>query len=215
MVLAVAAHVVLVTAFDPWPEPSPPWPGPRLDVTLRAAPPPPERPARVTSSPPPRPVAVEVEDRSHRARDVTRQAPREEARSAPARPPDQVPVAAPADAPAAPTADERARARAVVGRLGRYRLDERRDPILAPEAAPPSRALGATPVGPTLAELLDHDEIALPFADSELDLVFYSPGVRGDLERLGDAVTRRFGFRTPGGLEVQCVWMVVVFACGW
>lgn len=214
MVLAVAAHVVLVTAFDPWPEPVPPRPGPRLDVTLRAAPPP-ERPARVTSSPPPRPVAVEVEDRSHRARDVTRQAPREETRPAPARPPDRPSVTAPTDASAAPVADERARARAIVGQLGRYRLDEPRDPILGPEEPSPRRELGAAPVGPTLAEVLDHDEIALPFADSELDLVFYSPGVRGDLERLGDAVTQRFGFRTPGGVEVQCVWMVVIFACGW
>ncbi len=190
----------------------------RIEVTLQATPPPPERPARVESAPPPAPVTVEVTDRSHRA-EAARQATEPPSAAEPSLPPRA--SLAPEPRPPVPVETEpesvrdedRAAARAIISELGRYRLDT---PTTVPtDAPPPPLTLGAGPTGPGLAALLDHDEIDLPFADTKMDLVFYAPGVRGDLQRLGDAVTKRFGFKTPGGVEVECAWMVVIVACGW
>lgn len=60
----------------------------------------------------------------------------------------------------------------------------------------------------------------LPYLDTsvdapELDMVFYSAGVGGDIERLVDKVTVEKEFTTKYGTKVKCAMIALLAVCGW
>lgn len=72
------------------------------------------------------------------------------------------------------------------------------------------------PQQPNLVTMLDQPMPDLPF-EYTADLIYfaYAPGVEGDLQRFWDVITPEFGWITRYGTEVQCVWVLVIAACGW
>ncbi|MEM9301407.1 MAG: hypothetical protein AAGE01_04810 [Pseudomonadota bacterium] len=199
---AVLLHVLVLFLYRDWRPAAPEvLDETAVEITLTTAPPrPPERPVRVESSPPPPPAPVVIE-----------------ARPRVSEPPPTVVTVDPApetEPPAAEVSAETERVRAIIRSLDRFNLADPSADVPAPDSPPP-RFLGGEPTGPTVAMVLDHDEIALPFEDSEMEVRMYSGGVRGDLERLGDAVTKTWEFKTPGGMRIRCAWILVIYTCSW
>jgi hypothetical protein len=72
------------------------------------------------------------------------------------------------------------------------------------------------PVRQNMMTMLDQPVPDLPFAYTP-DLIYfaYDPGVKGDLQRMWDAITPEFGWRTDNGTEFKCKWILIIAACGW
>ncbi len=109
---------------------------------------------------------------------------------------------------AGPTADD------LLNQMARYRLDGQSQLDIAPEPQIPPMLLGLADQTNMLTTL-DRPLPQLPFEPGEMGLRFYSAGFRGKLERGFDKITPEFGFVTSFGLEVKCVYVLVVVACSW
>lgn len=113
----------------------------------------------------------------------------------------------------APGAQQTVDANQILGQLSRYRIpgDTTSARLLPPDDAPP----------PLLArqffehEVMDQALPALPFEDPEGPFRFYSVGIRGDVERAFDSVTKEFGWTTRYGTKVKCAYVLVIVSCGW
>lgn len=107
-----------------------------------------------------------------------------------------------------PTADD------LLSRMGRYRLDGQSQLEPSPEPEIPPMLLGLADQT-NLLTTLDRPLPQLPFESGEMGLNFYSAGFRGTLERGLDKISPEFGFVTSFGLEVKCVYVLVIVSCGW
>jgi hypothetical protein len=102
----------------------------------------------------------------------------------------------------------------ILGSIRKYRLDDPNEMILDPQQPRGPRRLGAPPTAATWDDL-NAPLPEMPFADTPLDVPFYNMGFHGNMQRLRDAITQEFGFKTRYGTRVKCVFMVVMVACGW
>lgn len=72
------------------------------------------------------------------------------------------------------------------------------------------------PVRQDMISMLDQPMPEVPFAYTPGLVRFaYDPGVKGNLQRFWDVITPEFGWRTKNGTKVECVWLLVIAACGW
>ena len=56
----------------------------------------------------------------------------------------------------------------------------------------------------------------LPFDFTQGLIKFsYEPGVMGEMQRFFDVITPEFGWTTRYGTKVDCVWVLIIVACGW
>ncbi len=102
----------------------------------------------------------------------------------------------------------------IIGQLDKYRIDGSRGGLPEPTVDPAPITFSGRP-RQNMLTMLDKPMPELPFPDSPLELDFYPQGIRGDMARLGDALTQEFGFVTKYGTKVQCVYVLVVVSCGW